>query len=68
MGDSRKPTALAADEHAKRMDPQRFAYISDDTYSAEEVELCTQVRAAGARRKVRLCRLPLLVRAAGRAN
>eukprot|EP00887_Chlorella_sp_A99_P007648 scaffold20.g7648.t1 len=45
MGDARKPTALAADE-AKSMDPQRFAYISDDTYTAEEVEECTQLIAA----------------------
>lgn len=28
------------------MDAQRFAYISDDTYTVEEVEECTQVGCA----------------------
>lgn len=46
MGDARKPAAL--DEHAKKMDPANFAYISDDTYTAEEVEAQTQV---GCRRR-----------------
>ncbi|KAL4452109.1 hypothetical protein ABPG75_007771 [Micractinium tetrahymenae] len=41
MGDARKPAAL--DEHAKKMDPANFAYISDDTYTADEVEAQTQV-------------------------
>ncbi|KAL4437486.1 hypothetical protein ABPG77_003467 [Micractinium sp. CCAP 211/92] len=39
MGDARKPAA----EHATKMDPANFAYISDDTYTAEEVEAQTQV-------------------------
>ena len=43
MGDERKPTALGGEEHAKSMDAERFAYISDDTYTADEVEECTQV-------------------------
>ena len=41
MGDARKPTAL--DDQDKKLDPQNFAYISDDTYTAEEVEAQTQV-------------------------
>lgn len=41
MGDARKPTAL--DDQDKKLDPQNFAYISDDTYTAEEVEAHTQV-------------------------
>ena len=43
MGDARKPTAL--DDQDKKLDPQNFAYISDDTYTAEEVEAQTQVGA-----------------------
>ena len=46
MGDARKPTAL--DERDKKLDPQNFAYISDDTYTAEEVEAQTQVGAGAA--------------------
>lgn len=42
MGDARKPTAL--DEADKKLDPANFAYISDDTYTTEEVEAQTQVR------------------------
>ena len=42
MGDARKPATLA--ELDKKLDPANFAYISDDTYSAEEVEAQTQVR------------------------
>ena len=41
MGDARKPTAL--NDQDKKLDPQNFAYISDDTYTAEEVEAQTQV-------------------------
>ncbi|PSC71048.1 chitin deacetylase-like isoform e [Micractinium conductrix] len=41
MGDARKPATLA--ELDKKLDPANFAYISDDTYSAEEVEAQTQV-------------------------
>lgn len=41
MGDARKPAAL--DEHDKKLDPQHFAHISDNTYTAEEVEAHTQV-------------------------
>lgn len=44
MGDARKPTAL--DDQDKKLDPQNFAYISDDTYTVEEVEAQTQVGAA----------------------
>lgn len=48
MGDARTLRG-AADALDKRLDPANFAYISDDTYSAEEVEAQTQVRrAAGA--------------------
>lgn len=45
MGDARKPAAL--DEQSKKMDPANFAYISDDTYTAEEVEAQTQVGGGG---------------------
>lgn len=54
MGDARKPTAL--DDQDKKLDPQNFAYISDDTYTVEEVEAQTQVGVAGAR--VRRARPP----------
>jgi hypothetical protein len=61
MGDARKPAAL--DEHDKKLDPQNFAYISDDTYTVDEVEAQTQVRLAvtyragvGGRRLVCMCR------------
>ena len=52
MGDARKPTAL--DDQDKKLDPQNFAYISDDTYTAVEVEAQTQV-GAGASRCSRPC-------------
>ena len=48
MGDARKPTAL--DDQDKKLDPQNFAYISDDTYTAVEVEAQTQVGAGASRR------------------
>lgn len=42
MGDARRPAALGGDAD-KKLDPQNFAYISDDTYTAEEVEAQTKV-------------------------
>lgn len=45
MGDARKPTAL--NDQDKRLDPQNFAHISDNTYSTLEVEAQTKVGAGG---------------------
>ncbi|KDD75156.1 hypothetical protein H632_c838p0 [Helicosporidium sp. ATCC 50920] len=42
MGDARKPTALVS-EADKALDAQRFAHVSDDTYTVEEVEQVTQL-------------------------
>ena len=41
MGDARLPT-VQEEERQKSLDPQRFAYISDDTYTTAEVEAYTQ--------------------------
>ncbi|KAI3438015.1 hypothetical protein D9Q98_000458 [Chlorella vulgaris] len=41
MGDARKPTAL--NDQDKRLDPQNFAHISDNTYSTLEVEAQTKM-------------------------
>lgn len=40
MGDMRQPTALVTDKH---MDAATFAYLSDDTYTATEVEDETRI-------------------------
>lgn len=40
MGDMRQPTALVTEKH---MDAATFAYLSDDTYTSQEVEEETQV-------------------------
>lgn len=45
MGDARKPSQL--EEMEKKLDAKNFAYISDDTYTASEVEAETQVRGGG---------------------
>ena len=58
MGDARGPVALVVSRcgrptptREELMDPQRFAFISDDTYTPEEVEQFTQVRRGGAARR-----------------
>lgn len=43
MGDARRPLSVTAAQQDKTLDPQRFSYISDDTYTAEEVEEHTLV-------------------------
>lgn len=45
MGDMRQPTALVTEKH---MDAATFAYLSDDTYTSQEVEEETQVSGGGA--------------------
>ena len=45
MGDARRPLSVSAAQKDGIMDPQRFSAISDDTYTAEEVEERTLVRA-----------------------
>ena len=50
MGDVRRRAYIRSlAEEKDNMDPQRFAYISDDTYTAAEVEEFTEVGWLGGR-------------------
>ncbi len=41
MGDTKRRLPIRLSEHDKNLDPARFAFISDRTYTVEEVELAT---------------------------
>ncbi len=42
MGDTRRRLAIRLGEQDKNLDPARFAFISDRTYTVEEVEQATR--------------------------
>ena len=58
MGDARKPSQL--EEMETKLDAKNFAYISDDTYTASEVEAETQVRGGGPAAVATHIKLPAL--------